>query len=147
MNRRTGTICLSALLMACLAPANAAECLPSVQRAWMRLPPVAMPMMAGFARIENRCAQPASIVGAESLAFADVSLHETREENGVSRMREVTSLPIAPGKAAELKPGGLHLMLHRPYQTITLGERVVITLKLADGRSLPVTFEARNAAP
>ena len=138
---------LSALLIACIGSANAAECLPVVKAAWVRLPPVAMPMMAGFGRIENPCKAPVSIVGAESLAFDDVSLHETREENGVSRMREVAALPIAPGKVAELKPGGLHLMLHGPYQSLATGETVVITLKLADGRSLPVQFEVRKSAP
>ena len=147
MNRRTGMIGLSALLMSGLGTAHATECLPVAKAAWVRMPPVAMPMMAGFARIENPCKTPVSIVGAESLAFEDVSLHETREANGVSRMREVAALPIAPGKAAELKPGGLHLMLHGPYAPIAAGEKVVITLRLADGRSLPVQFEVRKSLP
>ncbi|MEL1263936.1 copper chaperone PCu(A)C [Pseudoxanthomonas putridarboris] len=147
MNRRIETTCLLALLMVPLASASAAECLPEVRDAWVRLPPAAMPMMAGFARIENPCDTPVTVVGADSLAFADVSLHETREENGVSRMREVDALPIAPGKAAELKPGGLHLMLHGPYQPLAEGEKPVITLKLADGRTLPVVFEVRKTAP
>lgn len=147
MNRRIETLCLSVLLLSSVGAGHAAECLPVVKAAWVRLPPVAMPMMAGFARIENPCKAPVSIVGAESLAFNEVSLHETREENGVSRMREVANLPIAPGKAAELKPGGLHLMLHGPYAPLAAGEKPVITLKLADGRSLPVAFEVRKSAP
>lgn len=148
MNRRVETLCLSFLLMSAVCTARAAGCLPVVKGAWVRLPPVAtMPMMAGFARIENPCKASVSIVGAESLAFDDVSLHETREENGVSRMREVTALPIAPGKAVELKPGGLHLMLHGPYQPLAVGEKPVITLKLADGRTLPIAFEVRKSAP
>lgn len=147
MDRRIVMGPLLGLLFAASLPAVAAECLPKVQGAWVRVPPVAMPMMAGFARIENPCRTPATVIGAESLAFADVSLHETREEGGVSRMREVERLPIAPGKAVELKPGGLHLMLHGAYAPVAAGEKVVITLKLADGRSLPVTFDARKAAP
>jgi copper(I)-binding protein len=147
MNRRIETLCLSVLLLSSAGVVRAAECLPVAKAAWIRLPPVAMPMMAGFVRIENPCKAPVSIVGAESLAFDDVSLHETREENGVSRMREVAALPIAPGKAVELKPGGLHLMLHGPYQTPVAGEKPVITLKLADGRALPVVFEVRKSAP
>ncbi len=146
MPRRPLIACLLALLLP--AAAQAAECLPVASDAWIRLPPVAgMPMMAGFGRIGNPCTAPVAVTGAESLAFADVSLHETRMEGGVSRMREVERLPIAPGKAVELKPGGLHLMLHGPYQPVAAGERVVIVLKLADGRTLPVTFEARKAAP
>jgi copper(I)-binding protein len=147
MDRRIVMGPLLGLLFATSLPAVAGECLPKVQGAWVRVPPVAMPMMAGFARIENPCRAPVAVIGAESLAFADVSLHETREESGVSRMREVERLPIAPGKAVELKPGGLHLMLHGAYAPVAAGEKVVITLKLADGRSLPVTFDARKAAP
>lgn len=147
MNHRVETLCLSVLMLSCAVTATAAECLPVAKAAWIRLPPVAMPMMAGFARIENPCKATVSIVGAESLAFDDVSLHETREENGVSRMREVTALPVAPGKAVELKPGGLHLMLHGPYQPLVAGEKPVITLKLADGRAVPVVFEVRKSAP
>ena len=147
MNHRVETLCLSVLMLSCAVTATAAECLPVAKAAWIRLPPVAMPMMGGFARIENPCKATVSIVGAESLAFDDVSLHETREENGVSRMREVTALPVAPGKAVELKPGGLHLMLHGPYQPLVAGEKPVITLKLADGRAVPVVFEVRKSAP
>jgi copper(I)-binding protein len=147
MNRRIETFCLSVLLLSSAGVVHAAECLPVVGAAWVRLPPVAMPMMAGFARIENPCKATVSVVGAESLAFEEVSLHETREENGVSRMREVANLPIASGKAVELKPGGLHLMLHGPYQPLVVGEKPVITLKLADGRSLPVMFEVRKSGP
>ncbi|MFT3668956.1 MAG: copper chaperone PCu(A)C [Pseudoxanthomonas sp.] len=147
MDRRIVMGPLLGLLFAASLPAVAAECLPKVQGAWVRVPPVAMPMMAGFARIENPCRAPATVIGAESLAFADVSLHETREEGGISRMREVERLPIAPGKQVELKPGGLHLMLHGAYAPVVAGENVVITLKLADGRSLPVQFEARKGAP
>lgn len=147
MNRRFVMLPLLGLAFASALPAMAAECLPKAQGAWVRVPPVAMPMMAGFVRIENPCRAPVTVVGAESLAFADVSLHETREEGGVSRMREVERLPIAPGKQVELKPGGLHLMLHGAYAPVAAGEKVVITLKLADGRSVPVQFEARKGAP
>lgn len=147
MDRRIVLPALAGLLLASALPAAASDCLPRVQGAWIRVPPVAMPMMAGFGRIENPCAQPLAISGADSLAFSGVSLHETRDEGGVSRMREVERLAVAPGKAVELKPGGLHLMLHGAYAPIAVGEKVVITLTLADGRTLPVQFEARKSAP
>ena len=122
------------------APAVAADCTPRVRDAWLRLPPMDMPMLAGFARIENPCKAPVSIVGAESLAFEDVSLHETREANGVSRMREVAALPIAHGKAAELKPGGLHLMLFEPTKTLQVGQSVELILHFADGQQLAASL-------
>jgi copper(I)-binding protein len=138
---------LAPLLFALPAAAQAADCLPKAGQGWIRLPPVAMPMMAGFVRIENPCTQAAVVVSAESLSFEEVTVHETREVDGVNKMRELGQLRIEPGKAVELKPGGMHLMLYRPYQALKEGEEAVIVLKLQDGRSIPVTFAVRKAKP
>jgi hypothetical protein len=140
----------AALLLAPLLlalPARAAGCLPKAGEGWIRLPPVAMPMMAGFVRIENPCAQAVVIVSAESLSFGEVSVHETTEVDGVNKMREVQQLRVEPGKAVELKPGGMHLMLYQPYEALKEGDEAVIALKLQDGRSIPVTFSVRKAKP
>ncbi|MCL6714160.1 copper chaperone PCu(A)C [Pseudoxanthomonas sp. z9] len=149
MNRRlVSTILPVALLLAGSVTAHAAECLPTARQAWIRLPPSpAMPMMAGFLRIDNACAKAVEVTGADSLAFAEVSLHESRQVDGVNKMRELETLPVAAGKSVEFKPGGLHLMLYKPYAPVKEGDKPVITLKLKDGRSLPVTFEVRKAAP
>ena len=94
--------------------APAASCLPKVEAAWIRMPPAGLPMMVGYARISNPCKGALAIVGAHSAAFADTSLHETRVEGGISRMRATPSLRLAPGGSAVLEPGGFHLMLMQP---------------------------------
>ncbi|SOD57585.1 hypothetical protein SAMN06296416_11456 [Pseudoxanthomonas wuyuanensis] len=127
--------------------AAADECLPKVEQGWVRSPPVAMPMMAGFARIENPCAAPVAVVSASSLSFAEVSIHETREIDGVNRMREVERLEVAAGGLVELKPGGLHLMLYRPQTALKEGDKLSIALKLADGREIAGEFEVRKPKP
>lgn len=148
MNRHLVSTSLLLALSALASSAMAAECRPTMPNAWIRLPPTpAMPMAAGFGRIENPCAQAIDIVGAESLSFGDVSLHESRVVDGVNQMREIESLPVAAKQSVELKPGGLHLMLMRPETPLKEGEQPVITLKLKDGRSVPVTFTVRKAAP
>lgn len=141
------TLLLAPPLFALPATVQAADCLPKAGQGWIRLPPVPMPMMAGFVRIENPCAQAAAVVSAESLSFDEVTVHETREVDGVNKMREVQQLRIEPGKAVELKPGGMHLMLYRPYEALKEGDEAVIVLKLQDGRSIPVTFAVRKAKP
>ncbi|WP_368564480.1 copper chaperone PCu(A)C [Pseudoxanthomonas sp. UTMC 1351] len=141
------TLLLAPLSLSISASAHAADCLPKAGQGWIRLPPMAMPMMAGFVRIENPCAQAAVIVSAESLSFGEVTVHETREVDGVNKMREVEQLRIEPGKAVELKPGGMHLMLYRPYEALKEGDEAVIALKLQDGRSIPVTFTVRKPKP
>lgn len=126
-----------ALLFAALAmPAAARECAPVLKDGWVRLPPAAMPMMAGFGRISNPCHAPVVIVSASSPAFGEVSLHETRIVDGVSRMREMEQLRIAPDGGAVFKPGGMHLMLMRPHAPLKEGSKVVVVFKLQDGREL-----------
>lgn len=124
-----------------ILPACARECVPQVHEGWVRLPP--MPMMAGFARIENRCATAAVIVGVSSPAFADASLHETRIVDGVSRMRAVPELRIARDGAARLKPGGLHLMLMQPRARLKPGSKVMMEFALKGGGSLRGEFVVR----
>lgn len=128
------------------AAAQGADCLPTVEDAWIRMPPANLPMMAGYARIANPCRVPLAIVGARSAAFADTSLHETRVEGGVSRMRATPALRLAPGGSAVLEPGGFHLMLMQPVKPLRAGERVVVEFTLEDGRRFAVPFEARPIA-
>ncbi len=143
MKRFTPRAFLPSALLLCAPALSAAECLPRIEQGWVRPPPVAMPMMAGFMRIENPCDAPIAIVAASSPSFAEVSIHETREVDGVNRMREVERLDIAPGKSIELAPGGLHLMLYRPQAALAEGQRVPVVLTLADGRSIGADLQVR----
>lgn len=128
------TLIASAALAA--LPACARECAPALRDGWVRLLPVAMPMTAGFGRIENRCPTPVVVIGASSPAFADVSLHETRIVDGVSRMRAVAQLPVAANGTVTLEPGGLHLMLMQPRAPLQAGGSVPIEFSLKGGGTL-----------
>jgi copper(I)-binding protein len=138
---------LSLCLLSLAACASDRDCAPQVRDGWVRMPPGPMSadMMAGFGRIENRCPMPATIVSASSPAFGDASLHETRIVDGISRMRPVPDLRIAPDDAAVLKPGGLHLMLMQPRAPLKAGSKVAVEFKLQDGRTLLGEFEVRGA--
>jgi copper(I)-binding protein len=134
------------LLVAATAPACAkgkADCVPIVRDGWIRLVPGGMPMHAGFGRIENHCAMPATIVGARSAAYQSAELHETKVIDGVSRMRAVPELRIAPDATAELKPGGLHLMLMDPHAPLKPDAKVAIEFPLQDGRVIRGEFVVR----
>ena len=144
---RTPLLLLSLCLLSLAACASDRDCAPQVRDGWVRMPPGPMSadMMAGFGRIENRCPMPATIVSASSPAFGDTSLHETRIVDGISRMRPVPDLRIAPDDAAVLKPGGLHLMLMQPRAPLKAGSKVAVEFKLQDGRTLLGEFEVRGA--
>lgn len=134
------------LLGSVLSPACARDCAPQVREGWVRLIPGGMPMQGGFGRIENHCATPVTIVAVRSPAYARVELHETRTVAGVSRMRVVPELRIAPDAAAVLKPGGLHLMLMQPHAPLKPGSKVAVEFELQDGGVLRGEFEVRKPA-
>ena len=131
--RAFAAISLAALLA---LPACARECAPALHDGWVRLLPVAMPMTAGFGRIENGCPAAVTIVGASSPAFGDVSLHETRVVDGVSRMRAMPELVVPANGSVTLEPGGLHLMLMQPRTPLQAGSTVEIVFELKDGGTL-----------
>ena len=137
------------LAVALLAPtaASARDCRPQLREGWVRMPPGRMPMMAGFGRIVNPCPMPAKIVSARSPSFGSVELHETRLVDGVSRMRPVPELRLAPDGSAVLKPGGMHLMLMQPTAVLKPGSRVVVEFVLAGGGTVLGEFEVRKPAP
>lgn len=130
-------------------PVAARDCRPQVREGWVRMPPSGMsmktmPMMAGFGRIVNHCATPATILSARSPSFGSVELHETRVVEGVSKMRPLPSLRVAPDGAAVLRPGGMHLMLMRPRTALKAGSRIVVEFELAGGGTLLGEFEVRK---
>lgn len=135
---------LAVLAASAALPACARDCAPTVSEGWLRMPPVAMPMMAGFGRISNGCDAPVTIIGVRSTAFGDVSLHETRIVDGVSRMRAVPALEVEAGGDAVLAPGGLHLMLMQPVGTLEPGATVEVEFLLDGGGELRGGFEVRG---
>lgn len=138
------------LLAMCAAAASATAAEPScvtVREGWVRLPPPGVTMAAGYGEIHNGCRTPVTVVAAGSKAFGDVSLHETTLVDGVSRMRAVERLPIAPGASVVLKPGGLHLMLMQPEVPLAKGGQVPLRLSLEDGRKVDAMLAVRADAP
>jgi hypothetical protein len=141
---------LLTLLIAAAMPSHAgparAPCAPAISGGWVRLAP-GMPMGAGFGVIRNTCRGPIEITGVHSSDFADASLHETRIEGGMSRMRAVTSFIVPVGRTVELRPGGLHLMLMEPRRRVAPGERVRVEFLLRDGRRIAADLPVRATAP
>ncbi len=144
---RWAGVVLAALALAASAGVSA-QCLPEFKNGWIRIPPPGgMGMAAGFGQFHNGCVQPLKITAANSSVFADVSLHETTQVNGVSRMRAVPELALPAGKSVPLAPGGLHLMLMDANAPLQEGAQVPVSFTLQDGRQIKATLEARKRAP
>lgn len=112
--------------------------------AWIRVLPGALPA-GGYVTLENTGDRPVSLRSATSTTYAEVMLHLSSREGGVSRMSTVDALDIPAHGKAELVPGGYHLMLMQPATPVKPGDTVSLSLIFADGSTLATEFVARPA--
>ena len=91
-------------------------------------------MSAGYLVFENSGRESVRITSVTSPQYGMVEMHETRLEDGVSRMRKLPELVVEPGDSVRFERGGKHLMLMRPNEdlsTVTLNFYSDDTLVLA----------------
>lgn len=112
--------------------------------AWLRVLPGDLPAGA-YVTLENSGDQPAALSGASSAAYADVMLHKSSSDGGMSRMAMVDSLTVPAHGKAVLAPAGYHLMLTQAAHPVKPGDTVRLNLKFTDGSTLPADFIARPA--
>ena len=74
----------------------------------------------------------AKVVRAASPVAKIVEIHESTVKNGVNQMNAVEVLQLPAGKAVELKPGGLHVMLMGLANPLKPGEKVPLTFTIED---------------
>ena len=126
-------------------PALAQHAAVEASAAWVRRAPPDAMMLAGYLTLTNTGDAPAELESAHSDAFGSVEVHRTVIVDGISRMRAVPNLRIAPGESVRFSPGGMHLMLMQPVAQ--LGERVDIVFVWRDGSHLTVAFALQQDAP
>jgi len=131
-----------ALIAAAVAGASAPEV--EVSAAWMRWLPAGLPA-GGYLTLHNRGSRPATLVGASSADYAQISMHLSVNQAGTSSMRPVEQIRLGPGESVSFAAGGYHLMLEHPTITVHPGDHVPITLHFAGGPSMTVSFEVRQS--
>ena len=117
---RVALLLAAALIAACSAPADA-----PVVASDVRIADNAPGMAAAYMAITNNTGDSIAINSVQSPQYESASLHETTEEDGVSRMRRMDALLIPAHEAVSLEPGGKHLMLMR-----ATGETDIVELNL-----------------
>lgn len=123
------------------------ECLPVVEKQWVRAAPPGAKTLAGYLVLRNPCAAPVVVVDVESMDFGMPMIHRTVEEGGMSRMREAGRLELPPGGELRFEPGGLHLMLMRPLRPLAEGDVARVRMVLEDGRRVFAEYSVRREAP
>lgn len=141
------------LLAALLACAPVAVCAAELEisGAFLRASPKVANAGAGFVTIRNAGPEADTLVGAEADVSRTVELHTHVRDGEVMRMRQVESIAVPAGGAAELKPGGDHIMFIDLKKPLAEGEKVPVTLVFAKAGKkvieMPVLGVGAMAAP
>ena len=92
-----------------------------------------MSSSAAYMTIRNGGRKPVQIQALECPLALKSELHTTEMSNGLMSMRRVDNLPINPGEAVELKPGGYHIMLMGLKQPIAANSEIPIIITFSNG--------------
>jgi periplasmic copper chaperone A len=88
--------------------------------------------------------QPDALVGATTPIAARAELHQSFDDNGVMKMRPVSSLPVEPGKPVTLAPGGYHIMLVDLKRSLKAGDNFPVTLTFATAGQVTATVTVQS---
>ena len=105
----------------------------TVADAWARATPKGSTTAVIYMTAINNGQDADRLLGATTPMAEKVQLHSNTNDNGIMKMRELTSIEIEAGKEVALKPGGTHAML------------VGLKQPLIAGQSFPLTFEFEKA--
>ena len=140
--------CVLIGLVALVAPAAAhgAGASVRVDDAWARRAPMIVTSDpkgftgngAAYAKLVNSGKQADTLIAASSDVAGTVEIHETYQESGLMKMREVGRIDVGPGQTVELKPGSYHLMFINLKRDLKAGESFDLTLKFRNAGSIPV---------
>ena len=137
MLRRSLLAALGAAVLAFPAIAQQPTGFPpavDVRDAWARATPSGASTGAVYLTLTSPSGDVLTDVFSPAAGKADV--HEMRMDGTIMRMRAVEGgLPLPPGQAVTLRPGGYHVMLDR------------LAGPLKQGQSIPVRLTFRNAPP
>ncbi|MDQ2802797.1 MAG: copper chaperone PCu(A)C [Pseudomonadota bacterium] len=114
-----------------------------VEHAWSRATLAGRP--GGVYLTVTDTGAPDRLTGAATPLAASAGLHRSMDQSGVSQMRPVSSIPVAPGRPAMLQPGGYHIMLMGLKQPLQQGEHFPLTLTFERAGSVTTTVVVARA--
>lgn len=99
----------------------------------------------GFLLVRNAGAQDAVLKGVSSPDYGMAMVHQTTQDQGMSKMSMIHEITIPAGKELAFKPGSFHVMLEQPTHTLTVGDHVQLDLALANGERVGAACEVKPA--
>lgn len=116
----------------------------TISDCWIRSLPRPTPS-AGYFLIKNAGNSEAKLVSMSIAAFNQVSLHQTIDQNGKSRMAVADAVSIPAGGELQFKPGSYHAMLEKPTQALAVGTEVEADFAFQPGETAKALCEVKPA--
>lgn len=140
-------VALGALLALATFPALAADSkptIPDVKDAWARATAQGAPNGAAYMTFMGKGASDV-LLSASADVSKIVELHMHIMENGVAKMRPVSSIAIPATGKVEMVPGGLHVMFLGLKEPLKEGASFPLKLTFEQGGETTVTVHVRAA--
>ncbi|MFH1344100.1 MAG: copper chaperone PCu(A)C [Pseudomonadota bacterium] len=109
-----------------------------VENVWARATPAGAKTGAVYMTLINNGAIPDRLWRITTPAADSVQIHKVGEANGVSSMREIPTMDVAPGERVTFKPGDLHAMLVGLKQPLKQGQTIPLTFEFEKGGKVDV---------
>jgi len=100
---------------------------------WVRLLPPTVMHTAAYVTVSNTTNAPDILLNVTSNTVNSLSVHQTKNVDGMMKMLSVDNLEIPAKGKIELRPGGYHIML------------MGLESPLAENQKIKMTFEFKNA--
>jgi copper(I)-binding protein len=146
---RSSCLALTAFLLVSCARGGGSD-VPEilVEGGWARAMPLLEEGGAGtnsaiYLLLRNDGDEPDQLTGAATDAAGAVEIHESLMVDDVMRMRRVDGVEVPARGTAELKPGGVHLMLLGLTRSLVEGEQVLLTLYFQRSEDRVLTIPVR----
>ncbi len=110
-----------------------------VENSSARATPAGAKTGAVYMTLINNGTVPDRLLGVTTPAAESVQIHKVSEENGVSSMRELRTMDVAPGARVTFKPGDLHAMLVGLKQPLKEGQTIALILEFEKAGKVGVT--------
>jgi len=141
--KRIGTV-LSAFLLALAVYGQVHAQTPDakpivVDHPWARATPAGAKTGAAYMTLINNGSAGDRLLGATTPVADKIQFHSVTEDNGVSRMREMHDVAVAPGARVTFSPGGMHVMLVGLKQPLKEGQTFPLALTFEKAGKVDVT--------
>ena len=110
-----------------------------IEQPFARATPKGAKTGAAYMTLENNGTSDDRLIGATTPLGDKVQFHKETEDNGVSRMREVHSVDLAPGAKVAFRPGDMHMMIVGLKQPLEQGKTLPLTLQFEKAGGVEVT--------